>query len=104
MNTPKAYVYTEMQLSVPFDQAPWRKLNPILKAQKGLINKTWLSGYQNNSVGGFYAFDSIENAKEFAHNYFPQEAKSLGASFTLRIFDGEIVEEASRFLSSPHYR
>jgi len=101
---PKAYVYTEVQISVPFDQAPWRELNPILKEQPGLINKTWLSGYQNNSVGGFYAFDSIENARRFAQDYFPAEAARLGAAFTTRVFDASVVEEASRFLGSPHYR
>ena len=59
----KFFVYTEVQLSVPFDQAPWHRLNLILKTQKGLQNKTWLSGVQNNSVGGFYEFDSLENAQ-----------------------------------------
>jgi hypothetical protein len=102
-NPKKVFVYTEVQLSVPFEQAPWRELNPILKEQKGLIRKTWLSGYQNNSVGGIYEFDGIENAKEFAHNYFPSEAKKLGATFTIRIFDGDVTEEASRYLNSPHY-
>ena len=26
--TQEAFVYTELQISVPFDQAPWRDLNP----------------------------------------------------------------------------
>jgi hypothetical protein len=99
----KFFVYTEVQLSVPFDQVPWRDLNPVLKAQKGFQNKTWLSGVQNNSVGGFYEFDSLENAQAFAHDYFPTEAKKIGAAFTTRIFDGNVTEEASRFLNSPHY-
>lgn len=53
----KAFVYTEVQISVPFDQAPWRALNPVLAAQPGFRNKTWLSGVQNKSVGGIYEFD-----------------------------------------------
>ncbi len=100
----KAFVYTEVQLSVPFDQAPWREMNPILKQQPGLINKTWLSGYQNNSVGGIYEFDSIENANKFAQDYFPTEAKQVGAAFTARVFDGSVTEEASRQMNSVHYR
>lgn len=100
---PKAFVYTEVQLSVPFERAPWRKLNPILIEQKGLMNKTWLSGYQNNSVGGFYEFDSLENANAFAHDYFPKEARALGATFTIRVFDGGVTEIASREMRSPHY-
>lgn len=99
----KVFVYTEVQLSVPFDQAPWKALNPILLKQPGLVNKTWLSGYQNNSVGGFYEFDGIENALTFAHEYFPAEAKKLGAAFTLRIFNGDVVETASRELHSVHF-
>jgi hypothetical protein len=63
----KAFVYTEMQFSVPFNKAPWRELNPLIRAQPGFVNKTWLSGFQNNSVGGIYEFDSIENASRFAH-------------------------------------
>lgn len=103
MSIKKAFVYTEVQLSVPFDKAPWRELNPILKAQPGLVRKTWLSGFQNNSVGGFYEFDGIENAKNFALNYFPEECKQLGATATIRVFDGDVTEEASRYLKSPYY-
>ncbi len=28
--TPKAFVYTEVQNSVPFDQIPWKSRNPII--------------------------------------------------------------------------
>jgi putative monooxygenase ydhR len=50
-------------------QLPWRELNPVLKAQPGLVNKTWLSGDKNNSVGGFYEFDSLENARQLSINH-----------------------------------
>ena len=99
----KAFVYTEVQLSVPFDQAPWRALNQDLLKQPGLLKKTWLSGVQNNSVGGFYEFDSVENAQRFVQDYFPAEAKRLGAAFTTRVFDGTVTEAASREMRSPHY-
>ena len=100
----KAFVYTEMQFSVPFNKAPWRELNPLIRAQPGFVNKTWLSGFQNNSVGGIYEFDSIENASRFAHDYFPGEARKINAAFTTRVFDGWVTEEASRQLNSVHYR
>lgn len=99
----KAFVYTEVQLSVPFEKAPWRELNEDLQKQPGLLKKTWLSGVQNHSVGGFYEFDTIENAQSFVQNYFPEEARRLGAAFTTRVFDGEVTEEASRAMRSPHY-
>jgi hypothetical protein len=45
----------------------------------------------------------LENAQAFAYDYFPMEAKRIGAAFTTRIFDGNVTEEASRALNSQHY-
>lgn len=100
---PGAYVYTEGQISAPFDQAPWRDMNPILKAQPGLLHKTWLSGVHTQSVGGFYAFDTIENATRFVTDYFPTETAGLNIAYTTRIFDAAPVEEASRSVRSQFY-
>ena len=100
---PGAFVYTEVQVNVPFDQAPWKEINPGLKTQPGILAKTWLSGLHNNTLGGLYAFDTIENAKEFAISAFPQEAAGLNAAFYTRVFDASVVEEASRELRSPFF-
>lgn len=99
----KAFVYTELQRSIPFTETVWRKSNPVLLQQPGLHNKTWLSGVGNQSVGGFYEFDSIENAKKFVTGYFPDRARKIGVPQTTRVFDGNIVEEASRQLNSMHF-
>jgi len=99
----KAFVYTELQISIPFDQYGWRNANPALREQPGFCNKTWLSGVGTNSTGGFYEFDSIENAKKFVTGYFPQRARAVGVAQTTRVFDGEVVEEASRYLNSVHF-
>lgn len=98
-----AFVYTEVQMSIPFADAPWPRLNPILLRQPGLRNKTWLAGVGNQSVGGLYEFDSLEDARRFVVDYFPAEARSLGVPQTTRIFDGRPVAEASRQLRSPHF-
>lgn len=102
---PGAYVYTEVQLhAVPFnDAAPWRELNPTLKKQPGLMAKTWLSGLHTGTPGGFYAFDTIENAQKFAVDYFPTEAAALNAAFRTCVFDAEATEVASRAMNSPFY-
>jgi hypothetical protein len=100
---PGAFVYTEVQLSVPFDQAPWRRLNPILREQPGLLSKTWLSGVDNHSVGGFYAFDTLENAGRFVTDYFPTETAQLNAAYTTRLFDAAVTEAASREMGSQFY-
>lgn len=103
---PGAFVYTEVQLhALPFDQvAPWRKFDPVLKQQPGLLSKTWLSGLHTGTPGGLYAFDSIENAHKFAVDYFPTEAAALNAAFYTRVFDASATEAASRDMNSPYYR
>ncbi|UTW07612.1 YdhR family protein [Pseudomonas benzenivorans] len=103
---PGAFVYTEVQLhALPFDQvAPWRELNPKLKQQRGLLSKTWLSGLHTGTPGGLYAFDTLENARKFAVEYFPTEAADLNAAFYTRVFDADVTEEASRGMGSPFYR
>jgi hypothetical protein len=98
----KAYVYTELQNSVPFNDVPWQRINKTIKTKPGFINKTWLAGTTNNSVGGFYVFDSIENAQKFVTGYFPQEAKGFGVAQTTRIFDAVTTEKASRDINSMH--
>ena len=101
---PGAFLYTEVQLNVvPFDNAPWEKINEAIKKQPGFMAKTWLSGLHTGTVGGIYAFDTIENAKKFALNYFSSEAASLNAAYTTRVFDASIVEEASKDMNSPFF-
>ncbi len=100
---PGAYVYTEIQASVPFEQGPWRKRNPVLKQVPGLMSKTWLSGLNTQSIGGLDAFDTIENATAFVVEAFPGTPATLGAAYTTRVFDGEVVEQASRQMRSPFY-
>lgn len=101
---PGAFVYTEVQVNMPFAKVPWRKRNPVIKKIPGLLSKTWLSGINNNTIGGIYAFDSIENAKHFALEDFPKTAAKLNAAFYTRIFDGRVVEDASRGMGSPYFR
>lgn len=100
---PGAYVYTEVQVGVPFEHAPWRDLNPTIKKQAGFLSKTWLSGVGTNSLGGIYAFNTIENAQKFALEYFPTETAQLNAAYTTRVFDANATEDASRDMNSPFY-
>lgn len=100
---PGAFVYTEVQISAPFDEAPWRALNPTLKIQPGLLSKTWLSGVHTQSVGGFYAFDTLDNARRFVTEHFPGEAAELNVAYTTRLFDAAKTEVASRAMHSPLY-
>lgn len=100
---PGAFVYTEVQVAVPFENAPWRDRNPVLREQKGLLSKVWLSGHNTNSLGGLDAFDTVENALDFALNDFPKTAATMNAAFYTRVFDARVTEAASRGLNSPYY-
>lgn len=100
---PGAFVYTEVQVNIPFDKAPWRDRNPVLKQQKGLISKLWLSGLHTNTLGGVDAFDTIENALAFAIDDFPKTTAKMNAAYYTRVFDANATEAASRGLNSPYY-
>ena len=58
----KAFVYVEAQASAPFEKSPWEKGNAGTREPHGCIGKPWFSDANNNSIGGFYVSDSIENA------------------------------------------
>lgn len=100
---PGAFVYTEVQVAVPFENAPWRDRNPVLSKQKGLLSKIWLSGRNTNTLGGVDAFDTVENALDFAINEFSKTAADMNAAFHTRVFDARATEDASRGLKSPYY-
>lgn len=100
---PRGFLYTEVQIAVPFDDAPWKKINEAILRQPGFMSKTWLSGLGTNSLGGFYAFETLESAQRFATDYFPSEARGFGVAHTTRLFDAAVVEEASKALNSPQF-
>lgn len=100
----KVFLYGEFQTSVPhFSKEMWEQVNAQLQNVKGLVRKTWLLGIGANTVGGFYEFDSEQNARDFATGLYAEQAKYLNASLTVKLFDGDTTEEASRGMKSPHY-
>ena len=99
----KAFVYVEAQVSVPFEEYAWEKDNEGIRVQPGFVSKTWLSGADNNSIGGFYAFDSLEHAKRYANGFMAEKAKKLNIGLTTRVFSAERVEQASDEMHSPFF-
>ena len=99
----KAFVYTEMQNSVMFEDVPWEDLNIKIAKEPGFLNKTWFSGIGNNSVGGIYSFDSIENAQHYCTTFFPAISRTFGVAQTTRVFDASLVKNASIDMGSPHF-
>ena len=101
---PTAYVYVEAQVSVPFAEYDWDHDNQEIRKQPGFVSKTWLSGADNNSIGSIYAFNSIENAMQYATVFMAEKAQKLNIGLTTRVFSADRVEEASSVMNSPFYQ
>jgi len=99
----KVFLHAEFQVSMPFEEIDWGPINEQMNLYPGLRSKTWLSGVSNNSVGGFYEFDSIANAQNYIDKLLVPVTKQLGGNLSVRLYNGDVVEEASRGMDSPFY-
>lgn len=99
----KTFLYAEFQVSIPFDQIDWRPIDIEMKKYPGLISKTWLSGLNTNTVGGFYEFDSVENAQNYIDGLLLPFVKQVNGNLSVKLFDGEITKEANMSMHSPYY-
>jgi hypothetical protein len=100
----QVFVYAEYQVSIPFCEIDWLSINVEMKKFPGLQSKTWLSGLNTNTVGGFYEFDSLENAQNYIDNLLVPFAKQVNGNLTVRLFDGNTTQEASIGMNSPFYK
>jgi len=103
MTAEKIFVYAEYQVAVAFDQIDWLSINPEMKKFTGLKSKTWLSGVNNNTVGGFYEFTSLDSAQQYIDELLIPFAKQMNGKLTVKLFNGDVVKEASVDMSSPYY-
>lgn len=100
----KIFVYAEYQVSVPFTEIDWAPINTQMQTFKGLKSKTWLSGINTHSVGGFYEFDSLENAQAYIDGLLVPFASQVQGNLSVKLFDGDVVAEASAGMQSPFYQ
>lgn len=98
----KIFLYVEFQISQNFTELDIEEINAQMKAFPGLISKTWLSGIGNNSLGGFYEWDSLENVQNYIDNYLAPRMGTYG-SLTVKLFNGDVVRDASIDMNSPFY-
>lgn len=98
----KIFMYVEFQISLNFKELDTSAINSAMKEFPGLKSKTWLSGINTNSLGGFYEFDSKENAQNYIDNFLAPGMSEYG-SLTVKLFDGDIVSSASMDMNSPYY-
>jgi hypothetical protein len=99
----KVFLYAEYQVSIPFTEIDWASINPQMQTFAGLKSKTWLSGINTNTVGGFYEFDSKEHAQAYIDGLLVPFASQIQGNLSVKLFDGDVVAEASKGMGSPFY-
>lgn len=99
----KIFLYAEYQVSIPFTEIDWASINPQMQTFAGLKSKTWLSGINTHSVGGFYEFDSKENAQAYIDGLLEPFASQINGNLSVKLFDGDVVAEANKGMGSPFY-
>ncbi len=99
----RVFLYAEFQISAPFVEGVWTEANHAMHTVQGLRSKTWLSGINTHTIGGFYEFDSVQNARAYAEGMLSDFAKAAKASLTVKLFDGDVVAEASKGMRSPYF-
>lgn len=100
----KVFLYAEYQVSIPFGDIDWSSINPQMQNFEGLKSKTWLSGINTHSVGGFYEFDSQAHAQTYIDAMLVPFARQINGNLMVRLFDGDVVAQASAGMDSPFYR
>jgi hypothetical protein len=103
MNLEKIFLYAEYQVSVPFEQVDWGPINPEMKKFEGLKSKTWLSGINNHTVGGFYEFSSLESAQNYIDQLLIPFTQKINGNLSVKLFNGDVVAAASKDMNSPFY-
>ena len=94
----RVFLYAELQLSAPFTKDLWTEINQAMHTVPGMRSKTWLSGINNHSVGG-----SVESARAYAEGMLADFAKTANTSLSVKLFDGDVVAEASKDMNSPFF-
>lgn len=97
------FLYAEYQVSIPFSQIDWAPINGEMQAFPGLKSKTWLSGVNTHSVGGFYEFDSIANAQNYIDGLLTPFAAKVNGNLSVKLFDGDVTRQANIGMNSPFY-
>lgn len=68
-----------------------------------MVYKTWLSGINTKTVGGFYEFENQLDAQAYIDELLIPYTKQFGGNLTVKLFDGEIVKDVSLSMNSPFY-
>jgi hypothetical protein len=99
----KVFLYAEYQISYSFGELDLPPIHTEMKSFPGLKSETWLSGVNNNSVGGFYEFDTKKNAQNYADKYLVPYVQTFDANLTVKLFDAEVVADTSKDMESSYF-
>lgn len=99
----RVFLFVEYQISFPFGDLDLPPIHADMKSYPGMKSKTWLSGMNNNTLGGFYEFDSKENAQNYVDKGLVPYVQVFDANLTVKMFDAEIVADASKDMGSPYF-
>lgn len=99
----KVFLYAEYQATVAFLDVNWDEINNEMKQFRGLVSKTWLSGINTKTIGGFYEFETQQDAQTYIDKLLIPFTKQIGGNLTVKLFDGDIVKSASVEMNSPYY-
>ena len=89
--------------SIDFSDESLRGYRAEMKKFEGLKSKTWLSGINNHTVGGFYEFTSLDCAQKYIDELLIPFTKQINGNLSVKLFNGEVVEEGSKGKDSPFY-
>ena len=103
MSLEKVFLYAEYQVSIPFEEIDWSPINSEMQKFDGLKSKTWLSGINNHSVGGFYEFSSLQDAQKYIDELLIPFTKQVSGNLSVKLFNGDVVADASKGMASPYY-
>ncbi len=103
MNPEKIFLYAEYQVSVPFEQIDWASVGTEMKKFEGLKSKTWLSGINNHTVGGFYEFSSLDSAQKYIDELLIPFTKKINGNLSVKLFNGDVVTDGCKDMNSPFY-
>ena len=98
------YLHVEFPTFIPMDELDWKQINVEMRKYQGLISKTWLSGINNDTVGGFYEFETKENAENYVENYLKKiTEETLNVKGKYTIYSKDATKKQSIEMNSPYF-
>ena len=90
-------------MSIPFEEIDWKPTYENMEQFEGLVSKTCLSGLNKHTVGGFYKFTTQELAQKHIDELLILFAQTVNVSLSVKLFNGNIVDDPSKEMNSTFF-